>query len=158
MTDLSKQRRMAAEVLGVGVWRIWMDPEATEEIAEAITRDNIRELIKEGVIRAKKKKGISRGRARERERKRALGRRRGHGSRKGAKGARMGKKRLWIIRIRALRRRLKELRDKGYIDKTTYRILYRKAKGGEFKSVARLDSYIKANNLLKVEEREEAKV
>jgi len=152
MANLAKQKRIAAQVLKVGEGRIWIDPEATEDITEAITRDDIRGLIEEGIIKKKQKKGVSRGRARERAMKKVLGRRKGHGSRKGAKGVRRGKKTQWITKIRALRRRLKELRDEGYVDRTTYRKLYNKAKGGELRSIAHLNDFIKANELLKVEE------
>jgi large subunit ribosomal protein L19e len=153
MTNLSKQKRIAAKVLKVGVGRVWIDPDYEEKatIAEAITREDIRGLIDEGIIRKKPKKGVSRGRAREQAMKKALGRRKGHGSRKGAKGVRRGKKRQWITKIRALRRRLKELRDEGHVDKTVYRMLYRKSKGGEFRSIAHLNEFIKANALLKME-------
>ena len=153
MTNLSKQKRIAAKVLKVGVGRVWIDPDYEERatLAEAITREDIRALIDEGIIRKKPKKGVSRGRARERAMKKALGRRKGHGSRKGAKGVRRGKKRQWITKIRALRRRLKDLRDEGHVDKTTYRMLYRKSKGGEFRSIAHLNEFIKVNALLKVE-------
>lgn len=125
-----------------------MDPESTEDIAEAIIKGRIRELIEENSIQKKTARGVSRGRARVRMKKKALGRRKGHGSRKGAKGASMSRKRRWIIKIRALRRRLRELRDTGYIDKTTYRELYMKAKGAQFRNVAHLDNYIKTNQLL----------
>ena len=47
-----------------------------------------------------------------------------------------------MIRIRALRKRLKYLRDTGIIDRRTYRMLYRKAKGGEFRSVAHFNAYL----------------
>ena len=47
-----------------------------------------------------------------------------------------------MMRIRALRKRLRELRDKGVIDRRTYRMLYLKAKGGEFRSVSHLNAYI----------------
>jgi len=143
MVNLAKQKRIAAKVLKVGIGRVWIDSEATGDVAEAITREDIRGLIEEGLIKKKQKKGVSRGRAREIALKRAMGRRKGHGSRKGAKGARIGKKRVWITKIRALRRRLRELRDKGYIDRTTYRKLYLKAKGGEFRSIAHLNEFIK---------------
>ncbi len=156
MTNLSKQRRMAAEILKVGVGRVWIDPEAMEDVAAAITREDVRKLIEEGVIRRKQKKGVSRGRARERMRKRKKGRGRGPGSRKGAEYARLPRKRRWIMRIRALRRRLRELRDEKKIDRHTYRILYRRAKGGMFKSVAHLEEYIKTNNMLIEAESEEA--
>ncbi len=142
MTNLAKQRRIAAELLKVGAGRVWIDPEAAEDVEEAITREEIRALIEDGVIKKKQKRGVSRGRARLRAMKKALGRRKGQGSRKGAKGARMRRKRQWIIRIRALRRRLKELRAEGVIDRSLYRKLYNKAKGGEIKSVARLEALI----------------
>lgn len=148
MVNLANQKRLAAQVLKVGEGRVWIDPEATEDIAAAITREDIRGLIKEGVIKKKPIKGVSRGRARVRAIQKSLGRRRGPGSRKGAKGARRGKKQLWIIKIRALRRRLKELRSGGYVDKTTYRRLYNKAKGGEFRNVTHLNDYLTANGLL----------
>lgn len=38
MTDLSNQKRMAADIMGCGVHRVWMDPEAANDIAVAITR------------------------------------------------------------------------------------------------------------------------
>ncbi|MCP8315369.1 MAG: 50S ribosomal protein L19e, partial [archaeon] len=60
---------MAAKVLNVGLNRVRIDPENLERIADAITREDIRALIREGVIWAEPVKGISRGRIR---RKRAL--------------------------------------------------------------------------------------
>ena len=154
MANLAKQKRMAAQVLNVGEGKIWIDPnpEVSADIEEAITRADVRNLIEESLIKKKQKKGVSRGRARVIAIKKAQGRRRGHGSRKGAKGARRGKKRLWITKIRALRKRLKELRDEDHMDKTTYRMLYNKAKGGEFRSIAHLNDFIKTNTLLKEKE------
>ncbi|MHC1584652.1 MAG: 50S ribosomal protein L19e [Candidatus Syntropharchaeia archaeon] len=143
MADLSNQRRLAADILGVGIKRVWLNPELVEEIAAALTREDIRGLIESGAIKRKQKKGVSRGRARMLAKKRAKGHRKGHGSRKGTKKARFPKKRAWIIKIRALRRKLRELRDSGEIDASTYRKLYNKAKGGEFRDVAHLESYIR---------------
>jgi len=154
MANLAKQKRIAAQVLKIGEGRVWMDPEAAEDLAGAITREDVRGLIEEGVIVEKQKKGVSRGRARVSARQKALGRRKGHGSRKGAKGARASRKKKWITKIRALRRRLKGLRDDEFVDKTAYRRLYNKANGGDFRSVAHLNDYITANELLT---REEAK-
>lgn len=148
MVNLAKQKRIAAHVLKVGEGRVWIDPEATADVAEAITREDIRGLIKEGSITVKQKKGVSRARARVRTTQKSLGRRKGHGSRKGAKGARASRKKRWITKIRALRRRLRELRDGGYVDKTTYRTLYNKANGGEFRNVAHLNDYITTKELI----------
>jgi large subunit ribosomal protein L19e len=141
--DLRLQRRLAAEVLECGMNRVWFDPTALDEIASAATKDDIRELIERGLIKRKPVKGVCRVRINKRKAQKRKGRRRGHGSRKGKKTARLSRKEAWIIRIRALRKRLRELRDRGVIDRRTYRMLYMKAKGGEFRSVAHLNAYIK---------------
>ena len=142
MTNLAKQREIAAKVLKVGKNRVWLDPAATEDLTEAITRENIRDLIEEGAIKKKDKTGVSRGRARKLAMKKVVGRRKRQGSRKGAQGARGGKKRRWITKIRALRRRLKELKDDGEIDKTIYHLLYRRAKGGQIRNLSHLNDII----------------
>jgi large subunit ribosomal protein L19e len=142
MTDLSAQKRLAADVLDVGKNRVWFDPDAQGEIAEAITREDIRELVDEGTIDAGPKEGNSRGRARERDEKRAYGHGEGTGSRKGKAGARQDEKEEWQDTIRAQRRKLRELRDEGEIDSTEYRELYRKSAGGEFRSVRYLLNYV----------------
>jgi len=134
MTDLTTQRRIAANVLGVGVHRIWLNPDEAISIAQATTRGDIRDLIESDAIKAKPVRGVSRGRARLRDEKVRYGHRSGHGSRKGRKGARTPKKRAWITKIRALRAHLKELRSK---------------KGGEYKSVAHIDAHLKAQGYLK---------
>jgi large subunit ribosomal protein L19e len=142
MADLANQKRLASKVLKVGVTRVWMDPERLEDIATAITREDIRGLVEEGVVKRRAVIGISRGRARARDIKRAKGHRKGHGSRRGAKYARTPKKESWMRKIRAQRKVLKAMRDEKTIDAHAYRILYLKAKGGEFRNVAHLKSYI----------------
>ena len=149
MSDLANQRRLASKILECGLDRVWLNPDASKEIASAITREDIRGLIEKGTIKAKPVKGVSRGRARALAAKRKYGHRKGHGSRKGTKGARTPKKELWIKKIRALRRRLKELRADGNVDKSTYCRLYRKAKGGEYRSVAHLNSHLGSEKTLK---------
>jgi len=146
--NLRLQRRLASEILKCGEGRIWFDPTALDEISTAVTKEDIRELIESGLIKKKPVKGISRARIKKKKAQRAKGRRRGHGRRKGKATARMPRKRAWILRIRALRRRLKYLRDTGKIDSKTYRILYRKAKGGEFRSVSHLNTYLESQGIL----------
>ena len=92
MTDLSAQKRLAADVLDVGKDRVWFDPEAQSEIAEAITREDIRDLVDQGTIQQKGASNNSRGRARERADKQAYGHRTGAGSRRGTAGARENSK------------------------------------------------------------------
>jgi len=142
MSKLTAQRRLAADVLDVGENRVWFDPNAQSDISSAITRDEIRELVEEGVIQAEPKRGNSRSRARERNTKRAYGHRKGQGSRKGKKNARHDSRKVWIDGIRAQRSELRRLRDEGVLDRTEYRQLYNKARGGEFHSVRYMRTYI----------------
>ena len=142
MTDLKAQKRLAADVLDVGKSKLWFDPDRQGDIAEAITREDIRELVDEGVIRAEPKEGNSRSQARERQKKRAYGHQSGPGSRKGRSGGRQGEKEEWQSRIRAQRDHLRDLRDDGELDRSQYRDLYDKAGGGEFDSVGDLERYI----------------
>jgi large subunit ribosomal protein L19e len=145
MSDLTAQRRLAADVLDVGKNRVWFDPDQQGEIVEAITREDIRELVDDGTIRAEDKKGISKGRSRERKDKRAYGHQKGPGTRQGKAGARKNEKEQWQQQIRAQRKKLNELRGNGDITRTQYRELYNKARGGEFESVQYLLNYIDNN-------------
>jgi len=143
MTDLSAQKKLAADVLDVGKNRVWFDPEAQGEIADAITRDDVRDLVDDGLIQADEPSGNSRGRAKERQQKRSYGHQKGHGTRKGKSGGRQNSKDEWRSRIRAQRRRLRELRDEeDELSASEYRTLYDRASGGEFDSVADLERYI----------------
>ncbi|MEM2214120.1 MAG: 50S ribosomal protein L19e [Candidatus Nezhaarchaeales archaeon] len=145
--NLSMVRRLAAEVLGVGESRVYIDPSRLDEVSSAVTKDDVRKLIEEGVISAKPVRGTSRARARLRHLKKRKGLRRGEGSRKGSV-ANLEKK-LWTARVRALRNYLKLLRDKKMIDAKTYRRLYKLVKGGVFQSRAHLKEYVKEQGLLR---------
>ena len=149
MTDLRNQRRMAAELLKCGVHRVWMDQDRLDEIAKAVTKDDIRILINGKAIKARQIKGISSGRKKYVAEQKEKGRRRGHGSRKGAKYARLPKKEHWINTIRPIRTYLKTLREEKQIDATTYRKYYRKAKGGEFRSKHHLQTHLISDGILK---------
>ena len=145
--NLKSQRRMASKALKIGKNRVWIDPEKGEDVEEAITREEIRKLISEGTIKAAPQKGVSRGRARIIHAKRKKGLKKGMGSRKGRKTARMPRKELWKRRIRAIRSYLKDLRDRRVIQRNIYRRLYLLAKGGVFRDVAHVEQYIDSNRL-----------
>ncbi|ADC70415.1 Ribosomal protein L19e [Methanocaldococcus sp. FS406-22] len=147
--DVSVQRRMAAEILKCGIDRVWIDPTQLDRVKMAMSKDDIRVLIKEGVIKKKQKKGISSARVKKLKEQRKKGRRRGPGSRRGAAGARTPPKEKWMATIRALRKTLKQLRDTGKIDRKVYRKLYRMAKGGAFRSRSHLFLYMREHDLLK---------
>jgi len=147
--NLTTQKRLAADILKVGVNRIWIDPERIDEVSRAITRDGVKQLIKDGAIKAKPKKGISSYRSKKIAQQKKKGRRRGPGSIKGAKGARRPKKDEWMTTIRALRKDLKEMRDNREINKSTYRKLYKMAKGGAFKSKSYVKTYARDHDMLR---------
>lgn len=138
MSDVFSQKRIAASILKCGVNRIWFDPTRISDIENAISREDLRGLAVDGAIKARQKKGVSRGRARARIAKRSYGHCKGPGKRKGAAGARNPSKTAWIQKIRAIRKVLVALRDAGTIDRHMYRIVYRKAAGGQFRSVAHM--------------------
>ena len=147
MAELLFQRRLAAILMKCARKRVLFNPETLEEVREAITKEGVRDLIKTGVIRRKPVKGISRGRARARAKQKAKGRRKGKGSRKGSRTARLPKKKAWTNRVRVQRRLLQELRDKGYLEPKTYRMLYMKVKGGFFRSRRHVKLFIDEQNL-----------
>ncbi|ASJ09920.1 50S ribosomal protein L19 [Thermococcus sp. P6] len=146
---LRMQRRIAADLLKCGENRVWIDPERIDDVAAAITREDIKRLINDGVIKKKPVKGQSRARARAYQEAKKKGRHRGPGSRKGKKTARMGKKERWIRTIRVLRKELRKLKAEGRIDEHTYRRLYIRAKGGQFKNRRQLYLFMKEHDILK---------
>jgi len=151
MTDLRNQRRMAASIMKCGGTRVWMDPDRLEEIAKAVTREDISILVNGGAIKSIQKQGNSSGRHKQILHQKQKGRRTGQGSRKGPKHARLPKKERWIRTIRPIRTYLKQLREDTKIDAHTYRVYYRKAKGGVFRNKQHLKSHLLADNIIKEE-------
>jgi large subunit ribosomal protein L19e len=136
----SLQKKLAAQILKVGESRVWLDPSKQKDIEAAITKADVRKLIQKGYIKALPEKLHK---PKERKRKR------GPGSKKGAKGAILPEKRKWIQIVRPLREMLKELRDSGQIDNQAYRRLYKLVKGGMFRSRSHLRIYLEQRDLLK---------
>jgi large subunit ribosomal protein L19e len=134
------QKRLAAEIFKIGVNRIWVEPDELDRVGGAITRDEVRKLIHEGAIKKRPETGISRGRVRQKRR------RRGPGGHKGGGGHR---KERWIVRIRRIRSRLLELRDKKLVTAPVFRKLFLMAKGGSFRSVSHLNEYIETHRIVR---------
>ncbi len=147
--NLTPQKKIAAKILGVGIKRVWIDPDYEEDLSLALTRDDVRKLISDNVIRKKPIKGVSRGRARILIKQKRRGQRRGHGSRKGKTGARESNKKVWINKVRSQRRYLRGLRDNQLILPAQYRKLYAKVKGNSFRSVTHLKYSIEDSGIIK---------
>jgi len=137
--QLKLQRRLAADIMGVGENRVRFDPERLEDIADAITREDVRALIEEGAIYAAPVRGQTRNRVKETR------------VRKGGKYATLTKKERWIMRVRPQRRYLRRLRDRGVIDRSLYRKLYLQVKAGRFKSIADIRNLLIDMGVLKKE-------
>ncbi len=145
--NLRSQKQLAARVMNCGITRVRIKTE--KEVEEAITREDIRNLIKKGLIWKVQKKGQNRAMARKRLSQKKRGRKKGFGSRKGKAGSRNPKKTRWMKTIRSVRKALKNLKETGAIESGIYRKLYLRAKGGTFKSRRHLILYLKGHELLK---------
>ena len=132
--SLKSQKRLAASILKCGKRKVWLDPHEISEISQANSRQNIRKLVKDGLVIKKPEVMHSRARVRAYLEAKNKGRHRGLGKRKGTANARLPVKTLWIRRQRVLRRMLKKYRDAKKIDLHVYRELYLQAKGNKFKN------------------------
>jgi len=145
--SLKSQRRLAGQLLKVGTNRVWIDSNRAGDVEVAITRAEIRKLIHEGAIKQLPAKGVSRARARILHEKKKKGLRRGPGTRTGSSRAKITKKDAWMLKIRNLRRVLREWKANRVISEGAYRPLYMVAGSGTFASVSDMERYAKTHGM-----------
>jgi large subunit ribosomal protein L19e len=142
VVNIAKKRELVARILGVGANRIRFEPDRLEDVADSITRDNIRSLVNSGAIWTVQVQGTSRGRAiKKRSVWKVHGK--GPGSKKGKKTARVGKKAVYVIKVRSMRYHLKVLKERKDISNEIYWQLYKKVNGGQVRSLAHLRELVR---------------
>jgi len=141
VVNLRAKKRLVSRVTGVGVHRVWFDSDHLDDIADAITRENIRSLLTANTIKIKSFKGTSRGRAKLKKiQKKKRGS--GQGSKRGSKGARVGKKQVYVKKVRSLRYLLKVVKDRKEITNKQFWSLYKKVGGNTVRNKAHLRTLI----------------
>ena len=141
VVNLKTKRRLVSRILGVGMDRIKFDSEYLDDVADAITRQNIRSLITAGTIQVKSIKGTSTGRSFFKKTQR---RKRGtkQGSKKGRKGARIGSKAVYVTKMRSMRHQLKVSKSRKEITNENYWKLYKQVSGNQVRNLAHLRTLI----------------
>lgn len=146
--NLKTKKELAAHVLKVSPKRVFVNPERLDDVKEALTRADIRALAKDGAIVKKQKKSISSGRSKKLKVQKSKGKRKGQGSRRGKKTARLNKKENWMNKVRLQRSYLRSLKEKKLLDNKQFRMLYLKIKSGFFRSKAHLRLYLQDMKIL----------
>jgi len=125
------KKELVARTLKVGKERIIFVHERKDEIKEAITKQDIRDLYKDGAIKIKEISG----------RKKVIGRKRKRGPGNIKKKINT-QKRDYVIMTRKLRSYVKSLRERGELSVEEAKDIRKKIRNKTFKSKANLGDYI----------------
>jgi large subunit ribosomal protein L19e len=142
VVNIKKKRELVARILGVGSNRVRFEPDRLEDVADSITRENIRSLVNSGAIWTVQRKGTSRGRSVDKKSVWKI-HGKGPGSKKGKRTARVGKKEVYVVRVRSMRYHLRVLKERKDINNDVYWNLYKKVNGGQVRSLAHLRDLVK---------------
>ena len=129
--NLKKKKELAARTLKVGKDRIIFVKERLEEIKEAITKQDIRELQKEGAIVVKAVKG------RKKIKKKGGSKSVGNVRKKVNK-----RKKEYVVMTRKLRKYAAEMKKQGRLSAEEVKSIRKKIRNREFKSKAHLKEII----------------
>jgi len=129
--NLNKKKALAIRTLGVGKERIVFVQSRLNEIKEAITKQDIRDLLKEGAITIKPIKG----------RKRNVKKSKKRGTGKIKKKVKK-RKQEYVIMTRKLRKYVTEIKKQGKIAEGDVENIRKKIRNRFFSSKAHLKEYI----------------
>nr|HPJ87172.1 50S ribosomal protein L19e [Candidatus Pacearchaeota archaeon] len=129
--NLRSKKQLAANTFGVGKSRIMFVNERIEEIKEAITKQDMRNLLQDGAIIIKEVKGRSKNVGKKKKRKFSK-RRKNVNTRK----------KDYVILTRKLRKLIADRKQKGEINKEEEKKLRNRIRNKMFKSKAHLKEYM----------------
>jgi len=129
--NLSKKKSLAARTLKVGKEKVVFLQSRISDIKEAITKEDIRSLKKEGAIIVKEVKG------RKKNFRKRKGKTTGNIRKKVNK-----RKQEYVIMTRKLRRYVAEMKKQGLLSKEEVEDIRKKIRNKIFKSKAHLKKYI----------------
>ncbi len=129
--NLGKKKALASRTLKIGKERIVFIKERLDEVKEAITKQDIRDLKKEGAIVVKDITG--RKKVEKRKRRRGLGK---------IKKKVNTRKKNYVIMTRKLRAYVLAVLNQGEISKENYKDIRKKIRNKAFRSKAHLKEYI----------------
>jgi large subunit ribosomal protein L19e len=139
MKNLRLQKKLTARILKVGKNKVWIDPDRMEDIKEAITSEDIRELIRDKAIKKKLTKGVKARAGAKRKKRKKKGRKR----RTGRIKKRINKrKQKYVKNIRKLRNYLKSIRKQNKISSKEHNKLKKLIKAGYLTSKKNIEEYI----------------
>lgn len=130
--NLSKKKALAAKTLKVGKERIVFVKSRLEDIKEAITKQDIKDLQKDGAIIVKDIKG--RKKNLKIKKKRSIGNIRKKVKRRKAD---------YVIMTRKLRKYVKELRNQGKLSRDEAQDIRKKIRNKHYKSLGNLKEYVR---------------
>ncbi len=130
--NLGKKKRLASRTLNVGKERIVFLESRLNKIKESITKQDIRDLKKEGSILVKEIKG-------RRKKKKKLSKRRGFGKIKKKVKKRKEK---YVIMTRKLRKYVADMKKKGKISREEFYDVRKKIRNKVFRSKNHLKEYL----------------
>lgn len=133
--NLDKKKKLAVRTFGIGKSRIIFLESRLDDIKDAITKQDIRDLVRDGAIVIKEIGG--------RRRKKAHG---GRGIGKIRKQA-ISKKRDYIVLTRKLRKYIMEMKNTKKLSKNVLEDMRKRIRNRDFRSREHLKEYLKELNI-----------